>query len=370
MALALIVDDSKTSAAILQKMLKKQQIDSVVVESAELAISYLQNERPAMIFMDHMMPGMDGFDAVKAIKTDPKLTAIPVIMHTSKTGNIYVGHARALGAADILSKPASDAALNDVLQRIEWRSQYVDKFSDDITEQVPELILEKPIVELEEENRKSLSGEAVDTKTYSEEGNPLTKWLATAVLATLLLSFLVYGQVHRQLDDAKYQEQKLYEALAWAVTQASAYELDELPFAGQRLTLLENLLAHLVAIGFQGQLVLTGHIGVFCLGEETTGIAEDYVLASGEQSLQDCKQLGLAKGEALLASRQQSEAFESFLQDFSRLKDSSINILVEGAGSDQPRYDYPEVIDGLVAGDWNLVALSNNRVEVKILPEK
>lgn len=369
MALALIVDDSKTSAAILQKMLKRQLIDSVVVESAELAISYLQNNRPAMIFMDHMMPGMDGFDAVKAIKTDPKLTAIPVIMHTSKTGNIYVGHARALGAADILNKPASDVALNEVLQRIEWRNQYTVELPEDVAEQVSELFLEKPIAKRVVGNRKQPSEETVDSEAYSEGFNPWTKWLATAVLATLLFGFLAYWQAQRQLDEAKYQEKTLYEALAWAVTQASAYDLDEVPFAGQRLILLENLLARLVTMGFKGQLVLTGHLGVFCLGEEATGIAEDYVLASAEQSLQDCKQLGLATGKALLASRQQSDAFESFLQSSPLLKDSSITVLIEGAGSDQPRYAYPEVIDGLVAGDWNLVALSNNRVEVKILPD-
>ncbi|HDN68945.1 MAG TPA: response regulator, partial [Gammaproteobacteria bacterium] len=58
--LALVVDDSKTARVTLKRMLEKQSIDADTVDSAPAAIDYLVEKMPDVIFMDHMMPGMDG----------------------------------------------------------------------------------------------------------------------------------------------------------------------------------------------------------------------------------------------------------------------------------------------------------------------
>jgi len=55
-------------------------------------------------FMDHLMPGMDGLQAVKAIKGNPQTAMIPIMMYTSQEGELYVGQARALGAMGVLPK--------------------------------------------------------------------------------------------------------------------------------------------------------------------------------------------------------------------------------------------------------------------------
>ena len=68
---ALIVDDSKSARVVLSRMLQKYNIEVDTAESAETAIDYLVQNRPDVIFMDHLMPGMDGFQAVQAIKSDP-----------------------------------------------------------------------------------------------------------------------------------------------------------------------------------------------------------------------------------------------------------------------------------------------------------
>ncbi len=104
---------------MLQKMLEKLSFTVASVESAEDALEYLKINALDIIFMDHMMPGMDGFDAVKAIKAEPQIGSIPIVVHTTKRGDIYVGQARALGAADILAKPASIDDIKAVLARIE-----------------------------------------------------------------------------------------------------------------------------------------------------------------------------------------------------------------------------------------------------------
>ncbi|HVC31056.1 MAG TPA: response regulator, partial [Steroidobacteraceae bacterium] len=69
---ALIVDDSRSARLFLARILEKHDIQVDSVESAEAAIGYLASRRPDVIFMDHLMPGMDGFQAVQAIKDDPR----------------------------------------------------------------------------------------------------------------------------------------------------------------------------------------------------------------------------------------------------------------------------------------------------------
>src|SRR5579872_195237 len=92
---ALIVDDSRSARLLLARILEKHDIDVDSVESAEAAIGYLASRRPDVIFMDHMMPGMDGFQAVQAIKNDPRTATIPIMMYTSQEGEVYLEIGRA-----------------------------------------------------------------------------------------------------------------------------------------------------------------------------------------------------------------------------------------------------------------------------------
>jgi CheY-like chemotaxis protein len=64
------------------------------------------------------MPGMDGFEAVKAIKENPATATIPILMYTSKGGDLYLGQARALGAVGILPKTVAPAELFNTLLRL------------------------------------------------------------------------------------------------------------------------------------------------------------------------------------------------------------------------------------------------------------
>lgn len=113
---ALIVDDSKTAQVRLRKMLSRYDLAVDIVSSAEEALGYLSYRMPAVVFLDHHMEGMDGFEALKIIKANPNTANIPVIMYTSQKGDVYVGQARALGALDILSKEViKPASLERVL---------------------------------------------------------------------------------------------------------------------------------------------------------------------------------------------------------------------------------------------------------------
>ena len=115
---ALIVDDSKSARAFLGRVLEKYGIDVETAEDAEQAITHLAHSRPDVIFMDHLMPGMDGFQAVQAIKNNPRTATIPIMMYTSQEGELYLGQARALGAMGVLPKQVKPAEVSTVLYQL------------------------------------------------------------------------------------------------------------------------------------------------------------------------------------------------------------------------------------------------------------
>jgi CheY-like chemotaxis protein len=112
---ALIVDDSKSARVFLARALEKYDIDVDAADSAEAAIAYLRSNRPDVIFMDHLMPGMDGLQAVQAIKNNPRTATIPIMMYTSQEGELYLGQARALGAVGVLPKQIKPTDVSKVL---------------------------------------------------------------------------------------------------------------------------------------------------------------------------------------------------------------------------------------------------------------
>ncbi|MCC7464383.1 MAG: response regulator [Gammaproteobacteria bacterium] len=116
--LALIVDDSRSARSVLARMLERHGLDVDTAESAEDAIKYLAKHRPDVIFMDHLMPGMDGLQAVQAIKNDPRTATIPILMYTSQAGDVYLSQARALGAVGVLPKQTRIADVSRALERL------------------------------------------------------------------------------------------------------------------------------------------------------------------------------------------------------------------------------------------------------------
>lgn len=125
---ALIVDDSRSARVMLQRLLDKMNVVSLAVESAEEAIQYLESQQPDVIFMDHMMPGMDGLEATQTIKNNPKTESIPTIMYTSKEGDGYNLLAKSHGAVAVLPKPANQQAVMAV----------IDSLSETAANDVPE----------------------------------------------------------------------------------------------------------------------------------------------------------------------------------------------------------------------------------------
>ncbi|MDX1587332.1 MAG: response regulator [Oleiphilaceae bacterium] len=114
---ALIVDDSATARIMLSRLLEKVDFSSRGVGSAEEALKALQSGgHPTVIFLDHLLPGMDGFAALRSIKRNPATADIPVFMYTSQNAERYLEEARALGAAGVISKQTNREQLFQCLE--------------------------------------------------------------------------------------------------------------------------------------------------------------------------------------------------------------------------------------------------------------
>jgi len=113
---ALLVDDSKVARFALSKLLENREMDVNMAGSAEEALDYLNDhETPDVIFMDHLMPGMSGVEATKAIKRNPSTASIPVVMCTSKKSDDFMKEARGYGVYNILTKPPQGDGLDSIL---------------------------------------------------------------------------------------------------------------------------------------------------------------------------------------------------------------------------------------------------------------
>ncbi|KAA1173691.1 response regulator [Marinobacter salinexigens] len=115
---ALIIEDSSTARILLSRMLERADISSRGVASAEEAFPLLQSEPFDLIFLDHLLPGMDGFEALKKLKSDAETRDIPVFMYTSQNAEKYIQEARALGANGVIRKQVDREQLITTLDQI------------------------------------------------------------------------------------------------------------------------------------------------------------------------------------------------------------------------------------------------------------
>ena len=115
---ALIIDDSRLACRVMVKMLETFGIQGAEVYSAEAGLEYLKHTLPDMIFLDHSMQGMSGLEMMKIIKADPRISNIPVLMHTAKEGESYVKQALAIGAAEVLPKGLEELQLFKILVKL------------------------------------------------------------------------------------------------------------------------------------------------------------------------------------------------------------------------------------------------------------
>ncbi|MBD8525570.1 response regulator transcription factor [Pseudomarimonas arenosa] len=111
MAKILIVDDSPTDTKVFSSMLEKNGFEVLSADSAEAGIEKAKAELPDLVMMDVILPGMNGFQATRALSRDPVTQHIPVIIVSTKNMETDRVWGLRQGAKDYLVKPPTEREL-------------------------------------------------------------------------------------------------------------------------------------------------------------------------------------------------------------------------------------------------------------------
>ncbi len=112
----LIVDDSPTIVALLRKFLQQNGFSTLEAGDAETGVKIALAERPNLIFLDIVLPGMNGFAALRLLRRDPITREIPIVMISGNEQATEQFYAQRIGADDFMKKPFSRS---EVFARIE-----------------------------------------------------------------------------------------------------------------------------------------------------------------------------------------------------------------------------------------------------------
>ena len=101
----MVIDDSKTIRRTAETLLKKEGCNVVTATDGFEALSKIADHQPQVIFVDIMMPRLDGYQTCALIKNNQMFKAIPVIMLSSKDGLFDKARGRIVGSDEYLTKP-------------------------------------------------------------------------------------------------------------------------------------------------------------------------------------------------------------------------------------------------------------------------
>ena len=427
---ALIVDDSRTARETLRRMLADHELHVETAESAEAALEFLGTHRPDVIFMDHMMPGMDGFQAVKAIKENPATATIPVLMYTSQSGELYVGQARALGAVGVLPKQIKPVEVQEVLRTLHLLPGSAPAFParrsgdaaglsglesvnapadwSDLHRWLQQMLADQNRAlraDLESTVSRVLGERLPNRAVVAERRDQIPFWPAGALIATLAVVAATFVWLHLD-SEAKWRVAnrqnlgllaELNARRSSDVVQAgNTVPRSEQSRTGQSQR-LERLAAALEWSVNQGDSYppdalpfddvrlekLTGLLdrlraldfrGTVRLESHVGDFCqrrtrdEAWVLAADDSPASRCDRVGLLPEEARTDSARQSVAFANYLEELA-VDGGPIRVELDPLGNSRPLAPYPAQGDGLTAGEWNRAARQNQRVEVKLIPE-
>jgi chemosensory pili system protein ChpA (sensor histidine kinase/response regulator) len=123
---ALVVDDSITVRRVTQRLLERNGMRVMTAKDGADAMQILQEHLPDVILLDIEMPRMDGYEVAAAVKNDPKLKDIPIVMITSRVGEKHRARAIELGVDDYLGKPYQENQLLDAIEPLVSRRRAME----------------------------------------------------------------------------------------------------------------------------------------------------------------------------------------------------------------------------------------------------
>ncbi|MBS0557903.1 MAG: response regulator [Proteobacteria bacterium] len=113
----MVIDDSKTIRRTAETLLKKEGCDVVTATDGFEALAKISDQQPSIIFVDIMMPRLDGYQTCALIKNNQMFKATPVIMLSSKDGLFDKARGRIVGSEQYLTKPFTREELLGAIRR-------------------------------------------------------------------------------------------------------------------------------------------------------------------------------------------------------------------------------------------------------------
>lgn len=117
MAKILIIDDVETDRLLLGGVVRKAGHEPVYANDGDVAVEKVKASKPALVFMDVVMPKLNGFNACRRIKLDPETKSIPVVLVTSKGTESDKFWGKKQGADEHIPKPYTAEQVMDVIRR-------------------------------------------------------------------------------------------------------------------------------------------------------------------------------------------------------------------------------------------------------------
>ena len=113
----MVIDDSKTIRRTAETLLRKEGCEVVTATDGFEALAKISDQQPQIIFVDIMMPRLDGYQTCALIKNNQMFKGTPVIMLSSKDGLFDKARGRMVGSEDYLTKPFTKDQLLSAVQQ-------------------------------------------------------------------------------------------------------------------------------------------------------------------------------------------------------------------------------------------------------------
>ena len=113
----MVIDDSKTIRRTAESLLKREGCDVLTATDGFEALAKIADSQPQIIFVDIMMPRLDGYQTCALIKQNPTFKTTPVIMLSSKDGIFDRARGKLAGSDQYLTKPFTKEALVEAVHR-------------------------------------------------------------------------------------------------------------------------------------------------------------------------------------------------------------------------------------------------------------
>lgn len=197
----LVIEDEEAVRANIVRLLKLEDYEAIGAENGAIGVQAAQEHMPDLIICDVMMPELDGYGVLNALRENPSTATIPFIFLTAKATKEDIRQGMQLGASDYLNKPFTrDELLNTIKTQLEKQAAFTKKTEDKLAQLRSSITLSLPhelrtplngIIGLSE----LLKSDAASLETEEVEEMAEAIYTSARRLNDLIENFLLYAEL-------------------------------------------------------------------------------------------------------------------------------------------------------------------------------